>query len=171
AAAESALFLKYEPAKILLLQTVRNSPRSGDRVRAAAALAAAGESQARELLEQLYEDGQFRFIAAVGLGHLGDRRVLPVLRAALANTALRLESAQLLLEFSQQDAYRDVVRDLDSDHAPTRISAAVAVYLLTAPACGAQPACAGPHGSACAVPPGSTGPAGPGGPEEGGAHG
>ncbi|MBU1242866.1 HEAT repeat domain-containing protein [Myxococcota bacterium] len=157
AAAESALFLKYEPAKIMLLQTVRNSPRSGDRVRAAVALAAAGESQVRELLEQLYEDGQFRFMAAVGLGHLGDRRVLPVLRSALANTALRLESAQLLLEFSQQDAYRDVVRDMDSEHAPTRISAAVAVYLLTAPAGSEKP--------------GSPGLSGSPGPEEGGAHG
>ena len=141
AAAEAALHLNYEPAKILLMQTVRFSTRPGDRVRAAVALASVGEKQVRELLVQLYEDGQFRFMAAVGLGHLGDTRVLPVLRSALANTALRQEAAQLLLAFSQQDAYRDVVRDLESDHEPTRISAAVAVYMLTAPA---APAGTGP---------------------------
>ncbi len=142
AAAEAALYLNYEPARILLMQTVRFSPRTGDRVRAAVALAAVGDKRVRELLEQSYDDGQFRFMSAVGLGHLGDARVLPVLRSALANTALRQEAAELLLAFSQQDAYRDVVADLDSDHAPTRISAAVAVYLLTAPAAPAGPGAA-----------------------------
>lgn len=138
-AAEAAVFLRHEPARVLLRQTVKGSTRPGDRVRAAVALAAAGDAFGRELLERLYEDGQFRFLAAVGLGHLGDRRVEPVLRAALGNTALRLEVAQQLVRFNLRDAYRDVLRDLESEHAPTRTSAAVAVYLLTAPAAPAGP--------------------------------
>jgi hypothetical protein len=66
---------------------------------------------------------------------------------------LRFEVAHQLNRFNLRDAYRDVLRDLESEHAPTRTSAAVAVYLLTAPAAPAGP-----------------GPDGPG-PGEGAAHG
>ncbi len=134
AAAEAAVFIQYEPAFILLWQTVRFGKRPGDRARAAAALAAAGDARAREVLAELFDDGQFRFMAALGLGRLKDPRAVPVLRKALSNTALRLESAILLRDFGKEEYYRDVIGDLESEHAPTRISAAAAVYVLTVPA-------------------------------------
>ncbi len=136
AACEAALFLKYEPARIRLLQEARQAARMGDRVRAALALAQAGDERVKDILQAAFEDGQFRYMAALGLAALGDARAIPVLRLALEHTALRREAAEALRQFGRTDDYGILVRDMDSPHAPTRISAAVAVYVLTEPARG-----------------------------------
>lgn len=136
AACEAAVLLKYEPARIRLVQELRQASRLGDRVRAALALAQAGDRQGLDVLLEAFGDGQFRFMAALGLAALGDARAIPVLRLSLEHTSLRREAAESLRRFGVNDDYALLLRDMESSHAPTRISAAVAVYILTTPASG-----------------------------------
>lgn len=133
AACEAAVFLQFEPARIRLLQTMHQAARMGDRVRAALVLAQAGNREGQDVLRTAFEDGQFRFMAALGLAALGDTHAIPMLQLALEHMALRKEAAESLRRFGRVDDYTFLVRDMESPHVPIKISAAIAVYILTAP--------------------------------------
>lgn len=133
AACEAAVFLQFEPARIRLMQVMHQADRMGDRVRAALVLAQTGNREGKDVLHTAFEDGQFRFMAALGLATLGDTRAIPVLQLALEHIALRKEAAESLRRFGRINDYTFLVRDMESQHVPMKISAAIAVYILTAP--------------------------------------
>jgi PBS lyase HEAT-like repeat len=130
-AARSALSLGFAPAKQWLYYIAVNGKRSGDRIRAAHALADSGDRRVLKILSNGLENSSNRYIAALGLAALGEKRVIPILQQAVKLIALRIEASKKLAALGSYESYRIMVPDLKSDYGPSQITAASAIFILT----------------------------------------
>ena len=138
--AAEALAPSKDARALTVLAQVRNDPTTGDddRLRAAIALAMAGDATVAETLRATLDDARFRPAAACALAQLGDAAARDALVASLAIPSLRVDAARALRGLAPDADVTPLLpallAALDTERDASQASAAEAVLILTGPA-------------------------------------
>ena len=131
-AAEALMTTDDPDAKKLLVRMVESNDRSpSERLRAAAALALAGDRRGKRLLQEALRGESVHLDAAVALSQWGDERAVRALTDALEHTALRVKAAAVLKRMGREVDLTKLVTQMETPSEPGRVSAASAVMILT----------------------------------------
>ncbi|MCD6499082.1 MAG: hypothetical protein J7M25_12400 [Deltaproteobacteria bacterium] len=128
--AEALVHLKDGRARRALVAIAQSSEaRSTDRIRAAAALVAAGDQDARGLLASLTKDGPPFWPSVMVLVRSGDVQARSKMAGALKHTALRVEAARALVAAGVRVDPAPLWQDLSAPDDEAKVSAAAALLL------------------------------------------
>ena len=129
--AEALVHLGSDKAKRILWRTVRSkSERRPDRIRAAAALAGAGDAEAARALAALVSTGAVGWPELLAMGRAGVAGTHERLVEALRFPALRLQAARILFARKMKADPRVLWSDLVAPDEEARATAAVAALWL-----------------------------------------
>ena len=128
--AEALVHVKDGRARRALV-AIAQSPeaRLTDRIRAAAALVAAGDQDVRGLLASLTKDGPPFWPSVMALVRSGDVQARAKMAEALKHTALRIEAARALVATGAKVDPSALWRDLSAPDDEAKVSAAAALLM------------------------------------------